>query len=167
MWTTSAAMLVLLSVGAACTGERVHTQREQGLERSRDEADETGVESMKPKIDLHLAPQDRIRDVLRHPAFQGYARLVLPWGDRSYDEGMRLSEIGSLLPYHSHVEPIVVVDGMNRIIDDVSTGRQVFYAFYTEEQQRRDPTNGTRDSSSSAASRVRRLRSSHRVGGFA
>jgi hypothetical protein len=57
----------------------------------------------------------------------------------------------------------VVVDGMNRIIDDVSTGRQVFYAFYTEEQQRRDPTNGTRDSSSSAASRVRRLRSSHRV----
>jgi hypothetical protein len=72
--------------------------------------------------------------VLWHPAFQGYARLLLPW-DRRYDEEMRLSEIGSLLPYHSHVEPRVVVDGMNRVIDDVSTGRQVFYALYTPEQQ--------------------------------
>jgi acetyl esterase/lipase len=34
----------------------------------------------------------------------------------------------------------VVVDGLNRIVDDVSAGRQVFYAFYTAEQQRRDPT---------------------------
>lgn len=95
---------------------------------------------MTPKIDLHLTPHDRIGDVLRHPAFQGYARLLLPWDDRSYDEGMRLSEVGSLLPYHTHVEPGVVVDGMNRIIDDVRAGRQVFHAFYTEEEQRRDPT---------------------------
>src|SRR5688500_10208318 len=101
---------------------------------------EAGVEPVTPRADLHLAPKDRIGDVLRHPAFQGYARLLLPWDDRSYDEGMRLSEIGSLLPYHSHVEPRVVVDGMNRIIDDVSAGKQVFYAFYTEEEQRRDPT---------------------------
>lgn len=107
-------MLALLSVSAACMGE--------------------------PKADLHLTPKDRIGDVLRHPAFEGYAGLLLPWDDRGYDEGMRLSEIGTLLPYHSHVEPGVVVDGMNRIIDDVSTGSQVFYRFYTEEQQRRDPT---------------------------
>lgn len=95
---------------------------------------------MTPRADPHLAPNDRIGDVLRHPAFQGFARLLLPWDDRSHDEGMRLSEIGWLLPYHSHVEPRLVVDGMNRIIDDVSAGQQVFYAFYTEEQQRRDPT---------------------------
>jgi acetyl esterase/lipase len=90
--------------------------------------------------DLHLAPGSRIGDLLRHPAFQGYARLLLPWDDRRYDEGMRLSEIGSLLPYHSQVDPRVVVDGLNRIIDDVSAGRQVFHSFYTAEQQRRDPT---------------------------
>jgi acetyl esterase/lipase len=133
-------MRALLCIGSACTGERVDTQREQGLERSRDEAVEIGVEPVKPRADLHLTPKDRIGDVLRHPAFQGYASLLLPWDDRSYDEGMRLSEIDSLLPYHSHVEPRVVVDGLNRIIDDVSAGRQVFYAFYTEEQQQRDPT---------------------------
>jgi len=139
MWTTWAAMFSLFSVNAACTGEPVRTQREHRLERSRDvEAGDEPVTA--PRVDSHLAPKDRIGDVLRHPAFQGHARLLLPWDDRSYDEGMRLSEIRSLLPYHSHVEPRVVVDGMNRIIDDVSSGRQVFYAFYTEEEQRRDPT---------------------------
>jgi acetyl esterase/lipase len=116
-------MLALLSVNAACARDVVRTQTEQGYER------------------LHLSPtRDRIGDVLRHPAFQGYARMLLPWDDRSYDEGMRLSEIGALLPYHSHVEPGVVVDGMNRVIDDVSSGKPVFYTFYTEEQQRHDPT---------------------------
>jgi len=139
MWTTWAAMFSLFSVNAACTGEPVRTQREHRLERSRDvEAGDEPVTA--PRVDSHLAPKDRIGDVLRHPACQGHARLLLPWDDRSYDEGMRLSEIRSLLPYHSHVEPRVVVDGMNRIIDDVSSGRQVFYAFYTEEEQRRDPT---------------------------
>jgi acetyl esterase/lipase len=95
---------------------------------------------MAPTIDRHLTPKDRIGDVLRHPAFRGYASLLLPWDDRSYDEGMRLSEVHSLLPYHSHVEPRTVVAGLNRIIDDVSAGRQVFHAIYTEEQQRRDAT---------------------------
>jgi acetyl esterase/lipase len=140
MSTTWAVMLALLSISSACTGERVHAQREQGLEPPKDEVVETGVAPVKWKANLHLTPKDRIGDVLRHPAFQGYASLLLPWDDRSYDEGMRLSEIDSLLPYHSHVEPRVVVDGLNRIIDDVSAGRQVFHAFYTEEQQRRDPT---------------------------
>jgi acetyl esterase/lipase len=139
MWTTWIAMLALLSVTSACARERVHAQREQGLERSREEVAKAGVEPVKPRTDLHLTPKDRIGDVLRHPAFQGYASLLLPWDDRSYDEGMRLSELDALLPYHSHVQPRVVVDGLNRIIDDVGAGRQVFYAFYTEEQQRRDP----------------------------
>jgi len=140
MWTTWLAVLALLSVTSACAAERGRAQGEQERERSRDEAVEAGVGPVKPRADLHLTPQDRVGDVLRHPAFQGYASLLLPWDDRSYDEELRLSEIGALLPYHSHVEPTVVVDGLNRIIDDVSAARQVFYAFYTEEQQRRDPT---------------------------
>lgn len=139
MWTTWIVMLALLSVTSPCAGERGRAQRD-GRERSRDEAVEAGVELVKGRADLHLTPKDRVGDVLRHPAFQGYASLLLPWDDRSYDEKMRLSEIDALLPYHGHVQPRVVVGGLNRIIDDVSAGRQVFYAFYTEEQQRRDPT---------------------------
>ena len=57
----------------------------------------------------HLNADDSIRDLLGHPAFAGFARLLLPWDGRRYDEAMRLSDIGSLLPYHSHVDPETVV----------------------------------------------------------
>jgi acetyl esterase/lipase len=137
---TWAAMLALLSVSSACLSERGRTRRPPELERSKDEMVEAEVERAAPATDLHLTPQDRIGDVLQHPAFRGYARLLLPWDDRRYEDEMPLSQIDALLPYHSNVQSRVVVDGLNRIIDDVSTGRQVFYCFYTEEQQRSDPT---------------------------
>src|SRR5687767_6267579 len=59
----------------------------------------------------HLNVGDRLGDVLQHPAFTGHARLLLPWDDRPYDEDLPLTRIGSLLPYHSQVDPQVVVDG--------------------------------------------------------
>ena len=81
-----------------------------------------------------------IRDVLSHPAFAGHGRLIFPWDDRTYDEEMRLSSIGSLLPYHSHVRPDVVVGALNHLIDDVNTGKSVFLDFYTEAQKRAEPS---------------------------
>jgi acetyl esterase/lipase len=63
----------------------------------------------------------------------------LPWDGRRYDETMRLSGIGSLLPYHSHVDPETVVGALNRMIDDVNNGHAVFYPFYSEEQKQEQP----------------------------
>src|SRR5215831_6644749 len=56
----------------------------------------------------HLGVQSTIGELLRHPAFAGFSRLILPWDDRDYDEQMPLTAIGSLLPYHSHVDPETV-----------------------------------------------------------
>ena len=50
----------------------------------------------------HLGAQSTLRDILRHPSFAGWSRLLLPWDDRAYDEQMPLTRIGSLLPYHGH-----------------------------------------------------------------
>ncbi len=50
-----------------------------------------------------LTADGRIADILNHPAFAGFASLILPWDGRDYDETMWLGEIGALLPYHSHV----------------------------------------------------------------
>ncbi len=65
--------------------------------------------------------------------------MILPWDDRTYDESLRLNGIGSLLPYHSHVEPEVVVSSLNHMIDDVGDGKPVFYDFYTPAQKREQP----------------------------
>ncbi len=87
----------------------------------------------------HLGTDSRIRDILNHPAFAGYGHLLLPWDDRAYDGDMRLSDIGLLLPYHSQVNPDVVVGALNRMIDDVSNGKPVFFDFYTEAQKQTEP----------------------------
>jgi acetyl esterase/lipase len=84
----------------------------------------------------HLQPESSLADLLKHPAFAGYARLLLPWDDRAYDKNMRISEIGSLLPYHSNVDPDVVVSALNRMIDADNT---IFYDLYTSEQKQAEP----------------------------
>ena len=89
---------------------------------------------------MRLSVDDRLQALLRHPAFAGHSRLLLPWDDRPYDETLPLKQIGSLLPYHSRVEPRVVVDALNRMIEDASRGQTVFHRFYTPAQRRAVPT---------------------------
>jgi acetyl esterase/lipase len=87
----------------------------------------------------HLGVESTIGDLLRHPAFAGFARLILPWDGRAYDEQMPLTRIGSLLPYHSHVDPETVASALSRLIDEVARGRTVFYRFYSEVETRQEP----------------------------
>ncbi|MBZ5562258.1 MAG: prolyl oligopeptidase family serine peptidase [Acidobacteriia bacterium] len=53
---------------------------------------------------------------------------------------MKLRDIRAILPYHSHVDPDVVVTALNRMVDDASSGKTIFYNFYTEAQKLAEPT---------------------------
>ena len=53
---------------------------------------------------------------------------------------MRLRDIGSLLPYHTHVNPDIVVSSLNRMIDDAAAGRTVFHDFYTAAEKEAEPS---------------------------
>ena len=97
-------------------------------------------QQMQKTVSAHLGIDDTIGNLLKHPAFAGFGRLVLPWDDRRYDETLRLRDIGSLLPYHSHVDPKVVVASLNRMIDDTNGGRKVFYDFPTAAEKSADPS---------------------------
>jgi acetyl esterase/lipase len=81
-----------------------------------------------------LTADDTTQDLLSHPAFAGFGRLLLPWDDRPADS-TRLRDVGSLLPYHSHVDAETVVSALNHMIDDASSGRALFYDFYTEHEK--------------------------------
>ena len=95
---------------------------------------------MNKTIAAHLSIDSTIDDLLKHRALAAFGRLILPWDDRPYDRTMRLREIGSLLPYHSNVDPGVVVASLNRMIDDSSSGRTIFYDFYTTAEKGADPS---------------------------
>ena len=90
--------------------------------------------------DHPLRTDSRISDLLNHPAFAGFARQLLPWDNRAYDGEMRLSNISTLLPYHSHVNPSVVVGALNRMIADASQGKTVFFDIYSKAQKDADPS---------------------------
>lgn len=87
-----------------------------------------------------LTPDDSIGHLLHDPALASFAKLLLPWDDRRYDEAMPLKKMGSLLPYHTHVNPAVIVSSLNRLISDATAGKTVFYDFYSEVQKQADLT---------------------------
>lgn len=87
----------------------------------------------------HLTTDDSIRDVATHPAFRGFGELLLPWLDNRRYYTTPLQDVGSLMPYHSHVNPDVVVSALNRMIDDVDAGQTIFYTIYTDKEKQTDP----------------------------
>ncbi len=78
-------------------------------------------------------------DVIRHPALEGFGRLLLPTSYRMPDEHMRLKEIDPLLPYHSNIDVDTTVKAVNYLIDEVNAGNTVFFDYYTEQEKRDDP----------------------------
>ena len=94
---------------------------------------------MNHQNNVHLTADDHIGDMLRHPAFAGFGRLLLPWDERRVDETLRLKDIATLLPYHSYVDPDTVVSALNLMIDDASEGKIVFYDIYSQAQEQANP----------------------------
>jgi acetyl esterase/lipase len=87
----------------------------------------------------HLTIENSILDVVDHPAFREYGNYLLPWDDNSRYVKTSLSDVGSLMPYHSNVKPTVVVDALNHMVDQVDAGKTIFYSFYNEKQKTEDP----------------------------
>lgn len=88
----------------------------------------------------HLQLSSPLHSVLHHPAFAGFARLLLPWDERAYDDSMPLHQMARLLPYHSHVHPAEAIAALNRLIDEVNQGTPVFYDLYSEAQKQAQPS---------------------------
>lgn len=81
----------------------------------------------------HLTQNSTIGDLLNHPAFAGFAEQMLPYDGRDYNKDMPLSNISSLMVYHSHVNPENSIAAINRLIDDVNSGYQVFAIMSSDE----------------------------------
>jgi acetyl esterase/lipase len=89
---------------------------------------------------MHLKTSSTIRDVVNHPAFEGFGQFILPLDRGRYDMDMPLENIALLLPYHSNVDPVAAVDTINYMIDEVDSGEITFYDFYTDQEKRLDST---------------------------
>ena len=88
----------------------------------------------------HITIHDSVQHLVNHPAFSGFGEYLLPWDDNTGYYDTLLNDVGSLLPYHNHVSPRVVVGAINHMIDDVNGGNTIFYDFYTEQAKLEDST---------------------------
>ncbi|PXV59384.1 acetyl esterase/lipase [Dysgonomonas alginatilytica] len=105
--------------------------------------DETGSgnedEENNGNMGTHLTTNNYVRDIVNHPAFEGFGDLLLTRDNNSSYYDTPLSNIGSLMPYHSNVRPDVVLGALNHLIDEVKDNKTVFYDIYTEQQKQQDP----------------------------
>jgi len=90
-------------------------------------------------MNAHLTTNDFVQHIVNHPAFKGFGQCLLPWDNSANDYDTPLNDVGSLLPYHNHVDPDIVVAAINHMIDEVNDGKTIFYEFYTEQEKQEDP----------------------------
>jgi acetyl esterase/lipase len=86
-----------------------------------------------------LTVNNTIGDLVNHPAFKGFAELLLSRDDNSAYYNIALANADCLMPYHENVNPAVIVNALNYMIDEVQNGKTIFYSFYTAPQKQADP----------------------------
>ena len=91
----------------------------------------------------HITTDDFVRHMVKHPAFKGFGRYLLPRDNGTSDYDRPLNQVGSLMPYHEHVDPNIVVGAINHMIDEINNGKTIFYDFYAEHQKRGDPAKAS------------------------
>lgn len=84
--------------------------------------------AMKEQTPVLLSRENTISDLLEHPVLKNFAVHMLPRPEDIHSS-VTLENIGSLMPWHSHVRPDAVLAGINRLISDASHGQPVFYSF--------------------------------------
>lgn len=116
-------ILVLSLPLSGCMGQPEHTQ---ALAEKEDETMRTG----------RLTTENTVGDVVSYPAFAGFGQFILPteWG---YDAEMPLTEIASLLPYHSHIDPERAVETINYMAE-LAEEQTIFYQIYPEAARKAD-----------------------------
>lgn len=82
-----------------------------------------------------LTEADTVADMVNHPAFAGFGVHLVPRPQDAQSD-LPLREVGRLMPWHSHVRPDMVTTALNRMIDDATTGKTVFYPFHAEREKR-------------------------------
>lgn len=80
----------------------------------------------------------KVVDVMNDPVFGDYGRLIFP-ADRTIDENLELQDVGEILTWYNNVNPDRTVEIANYLKDQASSGEQIFYDIYTDEEKAEDP----------------------------
>ncbi|MDR1325616.1 MAG: hypothetical protein LBK00_06235 [Treponema sp.] len=99
-------------------------------------AQKTGANIYRTGDNTYLTVNSYVRDIVNHPAFTGFSERLLARDNNSAYYDTPISNAASLMPYHQNINPAVIVETLNHMIDEANSGKTIFYDFYTERQKR-------------------------------
>lgn len=103
-----------------------------------DEPNNRAEKTTSMAMNVPLTTDNLVREMVNHKAFGGFGKMLLPWDDNSSYYNTSLKNVGSLMPYHSHVRPDIVLSAVNHLIEEVDSGKTIFYNFYSDQQKQQD-----------------------------
>ena len=116
--------ILLLALFSVCNSNPMRTSE------TRTRGNDTGM--------THLTLNNKVQDIVDHPSFEGFGEMLLPLDDNSSYYNTSLRAVSSLMPYHSSVQPDIVLAAINNMIEQVAKGDTVFYNFYPVGQKQQD-----------------------------
>lgn len=94
---------------------------------------------MQNKSFSYITAKSKIVEVIKNPAFGTWGHLIFPWDEKTrYSATMTMRDAPTLHLWHTNFDVDLMVDGVNRMIDDINEGKKVFYDIYTQEQKAQD-----------------------------
>lgn len=78
--------------------------------------------------------------VINYEKFKGFGKFIFPTTHTNIDQSMKISEIDSLMPYHSQVQTDTTIEVINYMLDKVNQEETIFYNIYSEEEIVADPS---------------------------
>ena len=79
-----------------------------------------------------------VGEVINNPAFTGFGEYIFPINSYTFYEGLKISNINSLLPYHSHINTETTIEVIQYMLEQVESGETIFYDIYSEEEKKQD-----------------------------
>lgn len=101
---------------------------------------EGGATAAAPSADLEVTGETLIQDVIDHPLFAGFGRLLFPVTFSASTAGMTLADLPECLPWYSEIRVETTVDVVSELLARRAEGQVVFYDIYSEEERAADPS---------------------------
>jgi acetyl esterase/lipase len=88
----------------------------------------------------NIMEETLVVDVMNDPLLDGFGRFIFPTEGGLPNSAMKLSGIGSLLPYHSHISTSSTVSVINYMLQQAYAGLDIFYDIYSDAEKRSEPS---------------------------
>lgn len=76
---------------------------------------------------------------MNEPSFKEFGQFLFPTDFYTPTPGMKVSDAGNLLPYHTYINASDSCNVLNYLLNRARSGRRVFYNIYSEEARKLNP----------------------------